>query len=61
MLVDTLGLALAVVVTSAHIQDGSGGTLLLAYAKRRLTRLERVWADQGCQHGLKEWVKRWCK
>lgn len=61
VLVDTLGLLLVVLMTSANVQDRTGGKLVLAYAKRRFARLKLVWADQRYEHGLVEWVKQWCK
>ena len=47
LLVDTLGLLLTVMVTTASLQDRPGGKRLLTAARPRLPRLERVWADGG--------------
>jgi putative transposase len=45
ILVDTLGLLLAVVVTAADVQDADGGARLLARVRERLPRLELIWGD----------------
>ena len=45
IVVDTLGLLLAVVVHSATIQDRDGIKLVLAKLKGRVPRLKRIWAD----------------
>ena len=49
ILVDTLGLLLAVVVHPANIQDRDGAKLVFAKAKLlgSWPRMERVWADGG--------------
>ena len=47
LLVDTLGLLLAVAVTTASLQDRPGGRALLTAARPRYPRLTRVWADGG--------------
>lgn len=47
LLVDTLGLLLAVAVTTASLQDRPGGRALLTAARPRYPRLEKVWADGG--------------
>ena len=47
LLVDTLGLLLTVMVTTASLQDRPAGKRLLTAARPRLPRLERVWADGG--------------
>lgn len=45
MLVDTLGLVIAVVVHAANIQDRDGAKLLLAKVKGCLPRLQLIWSD----------------
>ena len=51
LLVDTLGLVLMVVVTSAYESDQAGAKKLFAQAKKRisdrLTRLVCIWVDAG--------------
>jgi transposase len=47
LLVDTLGLLLAVAVTTASLQDRPGGRALLTAARPRYPQLTRVWADGG--------------
>src|ERR1700733_13494218 len=48
IVVDTLGLLLAVLVTSAAVQDADGAKLLLpALTPLRFPRLAKVWADSG--------------
>jgi transposase len=47
LLVDTLGLLLAVAVTTASLQDRPGGRALLTAARPRYPRLAHVWADGG--------------
>jgi hypothetical protein len=45
--VDTLGLLLAVLVTSAAAQDRDGAVPLLSVARERFTSILMVWADGG--------------
>lgn len=56
VLVDTLGLLLVIVVTSAGVQDREGAKLLF----RRLTgsgkKLRCIWVDGGYRGALLEWV-----
>jgi transposase len=58
ILVDTLGLLLAVVVHPANIQDRDGAKLVFAKAKLlgSWPRMERVWADGGYAGKLIAWV-----
>ena len=56
LLVDTLGLILAVVVHSAGIQDRDGAKTVFAKARPSCPRLEKVWADGGYAGKLVEWV-----
>lgn len=45
LVVDTMGLLLAVVVHSASVQDRDGAKLVLARLKGRFPRLKLIWAD----------------
>lgn len=57
LLVDTLGLVLAVVVTSANTEDRGGCVLLLTrYFLAGVKRLRKVWGDQGYRA---QWVRLW--
>lgn len=47
VLVDTLGLLLAVYVTPADVQERAGGQRLLSGLKPLQPRLALIWADQG--------------
>ena len=47
LLVDTLGMVLAVLVLPADVQDRKGGLILLADERGRWPRLQRVFADGG--------------
>jgi len=60
ILVDTMGLILAVVVHSAGIQDREGAKEVFEKIKTDLPRLELVWADGGYAGKLVEWVKCEC-
>jgi putative transposase len=63
ILVDTLGLVLAVVVHPANIQDRDGAKLVFGKAKLKGTwpRMLRVWADGGYAGKLIEWVFAFCQ
>ena len=60
LLVDTLGLILAVVVTAANVGDRIGlKELMLNYFKKGVNRLRKLWVDGGYSGAaLKLWV--WC-
>ncbi len=60
ILVDTLGLLLAVVVHPADIQDRDGAKLVLAKVAGLLPRLQLIWADGGYAGKLIAWVKDQC-
>jgi len=62
ILVDTLGLLLAVVVHAANIQDRDGAKLVFEKAKIEGTwpRMQRVWADGGYAGKLIAWVSSFC-
>ena len=59
LVVDTLGLLLAVVVHGADVQDYDGARLVLAEVHGRFPRLKKIWADSryAC-NGLPDWVKK---
>ena len=63
ILVDTLGLLLAVVVHPANIQDRDGAKLVFAKAELlgSWPRMERVWADGGYAGKLIRWVSSFCQ
>lgn len=58
LLVDTLGLLLAVVITSAHVDDGTAAPLLLAQVSPQdFPRLETIFGDTKYHnHALEAWV-----
>jgi putative transposase len=58
ILVDVLGLLLAVVVTSAHVQDRDGASTLLDVLGHRFTRLRLIWADSAYTGSLASWLFR---
>ena len=47
IIVDTLGLLLAVVVTPANVSDTAGAVQLLPLLRHSAHRLRRVWCDGG--------------
>jgi putative transposase len=63
ILVDTLGLLLAVVVHPANIQDRDGAQLVFAKAQLlgSWPRMQRVWADGGSSGQLIKWVSSFCQ
>ena len=56
ILVDTLGLLIAVVVTSAGVQDYHGAKPVLERVKGRCPRLKVIWADGIYE---KQWLIDW--
>ena len=56
LIVDTLGLILAVVVHAADIQDRDGAKLVLTKLTGRFARLPLIWADGGYAGKLIEWT-----
>jgi putative transposase len=58
ILVDTLGLLLMVIVSSAALPDRAGAVELFDATDGTLPRLRRVWADQSYAGELVEWVHR---
>ena len=57
ILVDTLGLVLAVVVHAADVQDRDGAKQVIQRARFGLPRMKRVWVDGGYAGALISWVK----
>jgi putative transposase len=61
ILVDTLGLLIAVVVTSAAVQDYHGAVPVLDRVKGRCPRLKLIWADGIYEKPwLIDWVREEC-
>jgi len=56
LLVDTLGLILAVVVPVARVQDRDGAMSLRARLRHRFSRLRVIWADQAYIGDLVTWL-----
>jgi putative transposase len=56
LVVDTVGLPLAVVVHAADIQDRDGAKLVLAKLKGSFRRLRLIWADGGYAGELVHWA-----
>jgi putative transposase len=56
ILVDTLGLLIAVVVTAASVQDRDGAKRLLGILRHCFTRLRCTWADGAYAGCLETWV-----
>jgi transposase len=57
LLVDTLGLVIAVVVHPADVQDRDGAKLLLDRLAETWKRLRLIWADGGYAGQLIAWVR----
>jgi putative transposase len=58
ILVDTLGLLLAVVVHPADLPDHDGACFVLMKLREGFKRLKVIWADAAyARNGLPEWVK----
>ena len=58
IVVDTLGLLLAVVVHAANVQDRDGARLVLKTMRQRFARLKLIWADGGYAGKLVGWARR---
>lgn len=58
IIVDTLGLILAVVVHAADIQDRDGARLVLARIKGGFPRLKKILTDGIYNGGIAEWAKQ---
>ncbi|HEX6479331.1 MAG TPA: IS5 family transposase [Ktedonobacteraceae bacterium] len=61
ILVDTLGLLLAVVVTSAAVSDPAGARLVLRRLGGAGKKLRRIWVDGTYRGHLVEWVMLHCR
>ena len=64
LLVDTLGLVIAVVVHAANISETAGARQVLAVLENGLWRLKKIIVDGGYKESLPEWVAaldRWRK
>lgn len=58
LVVDTLGLLLAVVVHPANVQDRDGAKLVLSKLVGRFPRVRLIWADGGYAGHLEEWAQQ---
>jgi putative transposase len=56
LLVDTLGLMLAIVVTAASVQDRDGAKLLLQRINGACKKLRLIWVDGGYRGQILDWV-----
>jgi putative transposase len=56
ILVDTTGLLLVAVVTTACVQDRDGARLLLSRLQGGCKKLRKIWVDGGYSGRLVEWV-----
>jgi putative transposase len=61
ILVDTMGLLMAVVVTAASVQDRDGARLLLTRLSGACKKLRRVWVDGAYRGQLLDWVAEHCR
>lgn len=57
ILVDVMGLVLAVAVHPANIQDRDGARLVLDIVKNTFSRLRLIWADGGYAGRLTDWIR----
>jgi putative transposase len=56
LLVDTLGLPIAIYVTPADLSGPAGARKLLAGLAIRVPRLQKIWADAACRgQDLADW------
>ncbi|SRR5579885_482576 len=60
LVVDTLGLLLAVVVTAANLSDPAGAKQVLSRVRDWAPRLRLLWADQAYQGALGDWARTIC-
>jgi putative transposase len=60
VMVDTLGLILALKVVTANVQEVAGARRVLAPLAGRFPRLQKLWADGGYRGTLVDWVKATC-
>ncbi len=61
LLVDTLGLLMAVVVTAASVQDRDGAKLLILRLPGACKKLRLIWVDGGYRGQLLDWVADRCR
>ncbi|GAC1646540.1 MAG: IS5-like element ISMac15 family transposase [Ktedonobacteraceae bacterium] len=61
ILVDTLGLLLAVVVTSAAVSDPAGARLLLRRLGGACKKVRRIWVEGTYRGHVLEWVALHCR
>lgn len=57
IVVDTMGLLLAIVVTAASVQDRDGAKILLRRLDGSAKKMRKIWVDGGYRGVLLEWVK----
>ena len=57
IVVDTIGMLLAIVVHPADIQDRDGARLVMDNLKGRVPRLRLIWADAGYAGQLVDWIQ----
>ena len=57
LLVDTMGLLLAVVVTAASVSENEGAKLVFKRLRGCAKKLRLIWVDGGYKAGLFVWVK----
>ena len=60
LVVDTLGLLLAILVTAASVQDRDGAKRVLARLRGHAPRLRHLWADGAYAGALVDWVTTAC-
>jgi transposase len=61
MIVDTMGLLLVVVVTSASVQDRAGGRAVLARLASGFRTISLVWADGGYANSVDSTLLSWAR
>lgn len=57
IVVDTMGLMLAITVHAANVQDRNGAKQVLGKLTEGFPRLKLIWADGGYTGKLVDWVK----
>jgi putative transposase len=57
IVVDTLGFLMALVVTSASVQDRDGARLVLNRLDGSAKKMRKIWVDGGYRGVILEWVK----
>ena len=61
IVVDTLGLLLVVMVTSASVQDRHGGKAILERAAARFGSIALIWADAGYANDIDSGLVTWAR